>query len=34
VPVGRGATLGVTYTGQVGERAQDYAVKGNFTYWF
>jgi uncharacterized protein with beta-barrel porin domain len=32
--VGRGTTLGVAYTGQVGERAQDHAVKGNFTYRF
>ncbi len=28
------ATLGVSYTGQAGERAQDHAVKGNFTYRF
>ncbi|MCJ2033928.1 autotransporter domain-containing protein [Methylobacterium sp. J-068] len=34
VRVGRDATLGVAYTGQVGERAQDHAVKGNFTYRF
>ena len=34
VLVGRGTTLGVAYTGQVGERAQDHAVKGNFTYRF
>ncbi|WP_210302210.1 autotransporter-associated beta strand repeat-containing protein [Methylobacterium brachythecii] len=27
-------TLGVGYTGQVGERAQDHGVKGNFTYRF
>lgn len=27
-------TLGVSYTGQAGERAQDHAVKGNFTYRF
>ncbi|WP_311275802.1 autotransporter domain-containing protein [Methylobacterium sp. WCS2018Hpa-22] len=34
VRVARGTTLGVSYTGQVGERAQDHAVKGNFTYRF
>ena len=34
VRVARDATLGVAYTGQVGERAQDHAVKGNFTYRF
>jgi subtilase-type serine protease len=34
VLVGRGTTLGVAYTGQVGDRAQDHAVKGNFTYRF
>lgn len=28
------ATLGVAYTGQTGSRAQDQAVKGNFTYRF
>ena len=28
------ATLGIAYTGQVGERAQDHAIKGNFTYRF
>lgn len=28
------ATLGVAYTGQTGTRAQDQAVKGNFTYRF
>jgi len=28
------ATLGVAYTGQVGARAQDQAVKGNFTLRF
>ncbi|WP_246696903.1 autotransporter family protein [Methylobacterium planeticum] len=28
------ATLGVAYTGQVGDRIQDHAVKGNFTYRF
>ncbi|MCJ2013203.1 autotransporter domain-containing protein [Methylobacterium sp. J-076] len=28
------ATLGVAYTGQTGPRAQDQAVKGNFTYRF
>ncbi|GEO98936.1 autotransporter-associated beta strand repeat-containing protein [Methylobacterium haplocladii] len=27
-------TLGVNYTGQVGQRAQDHGVKGNFTYRF
>ncbi|KMO22759.1 hypothetical protein SQ03_00055 [Methylobacterium platani JCM 14648] len=32
--VSRAATLGVSYTGQAGERAQDHAVKGNFTYRF
>ena len=25
-------TLGLAYTGQVGARAQDHAVKGGFTY--
>ena len=34
VRVARDATLGIAYTGQVGERAQDHAVKGNFTYRF
>lgn len=34
VLVGSGTTLGVAYTGQVGDRAQDHAVKGNFTYRF
>ncbi|KQP83272.1 hypothetical protein ASF57_14575 [Methylobacterium sp. Leaf117] len=34
VRVGRATTLGVAYTGQVGERTQDHAVKGNFTYRF
>lgn len=34
VRVARDTTLGVAYTGQVGERAQDHAVKGNFTYRF
>lgn len=34
VLVARNTTLGVAYTGQVGERAQDHAVKGNFTYRF
>ncbi len=29
--VSSNATIGVAYTGQVGERAQDHAVKGNFT---
>ena len=28
------ATLGIAYTGQAGSRAQDQAVKGNFTYKF
>ena len=28
------ATLGVAYTGQVGSRAEDHAVKGNFTVRF
>jgi subtilase-type serine protease len=28
------ATLGIAYTGQTGTRAQDQAVKGNFTYRF
>lgn len=28
------ATLGVAYTGQIGARAEDHAVKGNFTYRF
>ncbi len=28
------ATLGVAYTGQVGDRVQDHAVKGNFTWRF
>lgn len=28
------ATLGIAYTGQTGSRAQDQAVKGNFTYRF
>ena len=28
------ATLGVAYTGQIGSRAEDHAVKGNFTYKF
>ncbi len=32
--VTRDTTLGVAYTGQVGARAQDHAVKGNFTYRF
>ncbi|MFH6785748.1 MULTISPECIES: autotransporter serine protease [Methylobacterium] len=32
--VSSAATLGVSYTGQAGERAQDHAVKGNFTYRF
>ena len=34
VRVARNTTLGVAYTGQVGERAQDHAIKGNFTYRF
>ncbi|UMY19406.1 autotransporter domain-containing protein [Methylobacterium organophilum] len=29
--VSANATIGIAYTGQVGERAQDHAVKGNFT---
>ena len=32
--VSASATLGVAYTGQVGSRAEDHAVKGNFTYRF
>ncbi|NEU14887.1 autotransporter domain-containing protein [Methylobacterium sp. BTF04] len=28
------ATLGAAYTGQVGDRVKDHAVKGNFTYRF
>ena len=28
------ATLGVAYRGQAGDRAQDHAVKGSFTYRF
>ncbi|MGY2049974.1 autotransporter outer membrane beta-barrel domain-containing protein, partial [Methylobacterium sp. JK268] len=28
------ATLGIAYTGQVGSRAEDHAVKGSFTYRF
>ncbi|WP_162239539.1 autotransporter-associated beta strand repeat-containing protein [Methylobacterium sp. Leaf87] len=32
--VARGTTLGVAYTGQVGTRAQDHGVKGNFTLRF
>ncbi|AWN50179.1 autotransporter outer membrane beta-barrel domain-containing protein [Methylobacterium terrae] len=32
--VSAAATLGVSYTGQVGSRAQDHAVKGSFTYRF
>ncbi|MGX7707293.1 autotransporter domain-containing protein [Methylobacterium sp. Gmos1] len=32
--VSAGATLGVSYTGQVGARAEDHAVKGTFTYRF
>jgi outer membrane autotransporter protein len=34
VQVARNTSLGVAYTGQVGESAQDHAVKGNFTYRF
>ncbi|MGA4552221.1 hypothetical protein [Methylorubrum aminovorans] len=30
--VSASATLGLVYTGQVGARAQDHAVKGGFTY--
>ncbi|MEE8630171.1 MAG: autotransporter outer membrane beta-barrel domain-containing protein, partial [Methylobacterium ajmalii] len=32
--VSAAATLGVSYTGQVGARAEDHAVKGSFTYRF
>ncbi|WP_375453785.1 autotransporter domain-containing protein [uncultured Methylobacterium sp.] len=32
--VSANATLGIAYTGQVGNRAEDHAVKGNFTYRF
>ena len=32
VQVARNVTLGLNYTGQVGERAQDHAVKGSFSY--
>ncbi len=32
--VSRAATIGVSYTGQVGSRAEDHAVKGTFTYRF
>jgi subtilase-type serine protease len=32
--IARDTTLGVAYTGQIGDRAQDHAVKGNFTYRF
>ncbi|TXN39698.1 autotransporter outer membrane beta-barrel domain-containing protein [Methylobacterium sp. WL30] len=32
--VSAAATLGIAYTGQVGARAEDHAVKGNFTYRF
>jgi outer membrane autotransporter protein len=32
--VSASATLGVAYTGQVGGRAEDHAVKGNFTHRF
>lgn len=28
------ATMGVAYTGQIGDRVEDHAVKGNFTYRF
>ncbi|MDP4004542.1 autotransporter domain-containing protein [Methylobacterium sp. NEAU K] len=34
LPVAPNATLGVAYTGQVGARAQDQAVKGNFVLRF
>lgn len=34
IRVARNTTLGVAYTGQAGARAQDHAVKGNFTYRF
>ncbi|WP_048430479.1 autotransporter domain-containing protein [Methylobacterium indicum] len=32
--VSQAATIGVSYTGQVGSRAEDHAVKGSFTYRF
>lgn len=32
--VGPATTLGISYTGQVGSRAEDHGVKGNFTYRF
>ncbi len=32
--VSQAATIGVSYTGQVGSRAEDHAVKGTFTYRF
>ena len=32
VQVARNLTLGLNYTGQVGERAQDHAFKGSFSY--
>ncbi|WP_156295861.1 autotransporter outer membrane beta-barrel domain-containing protein, partial [Methylobacterium aquaticum] len=32
--VSKAATIGVSYTGQVGSRAEDHAVKGTFTYRF
>ncbi|WP_246102623.1 autotransporter domain-containing protein [Methylobacterium terricola] len=32
--VSAAATLGVSYTGQMGSRAEDHAVKGTFTYRF
>ncbi|KQP10024.1 autotransporter [Methylobacterium sp. Leaf99] len=32
--VSANTTLGVAYTGQAGRRAEDHAVKGNFTYRF
>ena len=32
--VSAAATLGIAYTGQIGTRAEDHAVKGNFTYRF
>jgi outer membrane autotransporter protein len=32
--IGKDMTLGVSYAGQVGRRAQEHAVKGNFTWRF
>ncbi|MCB8819956.1 autotransporter outer membrane beta-barrel domain-containing protein [Microvirga rosea] len=32
--MGRDMTLGVSYSDQVGQRAQEHAVKGNFTWRF